>query len=432
MSDAPCAGAGPRLARVFLVALVLRAAWALYTRPVPVSDYAEYLDLAQRLVADGAYPPENFRFPGMVWFLAAVLALTGGSVAACIGATVLLATSSVAAVFVFARALHLDVRSATLAAWACALDPTFVAYAPVLGSEHLVTPFVLLGVAAAAREGWSRRRRAGMAAAAIGLATLVRGEGLFYLLPCALALVPARGAPARQRLRRALPAWIGLVAGAGLVILPWVLRNERVVGPGAGLSTSGGYAFYYARRHGAGLFYDPHAGDEGTPLDGLPPIEGNRAGWRLGLALLREDPWGRGVARAAVHTVKLYAPSSYAVHFSTRRPELAATGAYAVEPRVEAAVGPASAVCLLGACGSLALVALSVISPRLRHAAPTRAWLLLGAVVVANWLCYAVVFHGDARYRYVSQAALCVAIGVGLAHARGRPQPGEADYPGSP
>ncbi len=432
MSAPTSSGAWRGLARVVVVALLLRATWALATQPAPVSDYAEYLDLARRLVADGRYPPENYRFPGMVWFLAPVVALTGGSVGACVAASVGLATAGVVAVFVFARALLGDARAATLAAWAFALDPTFVAYAPVLGSEHLITPLVLLGVAAAAHEGWSRRRRAGAAALAIGLATLVRGEGLFYLLPCALALVPTGGAPMRERLRRALPAWAGLLAGAGLVVLPWVLRNERVVGPGAGLSTSGGYAFYYARRHGPGLFYDPHAGDEGTPLDGLPPVEGNREGWRLGLALLREDPWGRGVARAGVHTLKLHAPSSYAVHFSTRTPALAPGGAYAVEPRAAPLVGPASAVCLLGGAGALGLVALTVLLPRLRRAAPPRAWVLLGAVVVANWLCYAVVFHGDARYRYVPQAALCAAIGLGVAHARGSPRPGRPDYPGRP
>jgi drug/metabolite transporter superfamily protein YnfA len=95
-------------------------------------------------------------------------------------------------------------------------------------------------------------------------------------------------------------------------------------------------------------------------------------------------------------------------------------------------VGPASVVCLLGGAGALALVALTVLLPRLRRAAPPRAWALLGAVVLANWLCYAVVFHGDARYRYVPQAALCAVIGLGLAHARGGPRPGGPDYPGGP
>lgn len=401
---------------LFVLALAIRAAWGGYAQPIPVSDYADYLGLAERLVVEGSYPPENFRFPGMVWFLAAVLLVSGGSHGVAIAATVVLSAAGVVAAWLLFRVLWRDERVADAGAIVVALEPTFVLYAPVLGSEHLLMPLVLLGLAGAARDTWSLRWRVGTAALALGLATLTRGEALFYLLPCAIALWPATDEGGR--LRRALPAWLALGAGVALVALPWVVRNERVIGPGAGLSTSGGSAFYYGRRHGPGLFYAPHAGDEGTPLEGVSPVEGNRLGWKLGWALVREDPWGRLVARVPVHTIKLYAPSSFALHFSTRLPRLDESGAYAVAPRVAPAVGPGRAIALLGWCGVLVLVALASLSPRIRRSAPPRAWLIVGGLVVANALCYAVVFHGDARYRYVPQAALCGVAGLALARLR--------------
>lgn len=136
-----------------------------------------------------------------------------------------------------------------------------------------------------------------------------------------------------------------------------------------------------------------------------------------------EDPWGSLLGRIPAHTIRHYAPSSYAVHFSTRLPHLDASGAYAVAPRVAAVVGPASTVALLGWCLLLVAIALAVLSPRLRRSAPPRAWAILGAIVLANWLCYAVLFYGDARYRYVPEAVLCGVAGLALARVRAAPAP---------
>lgn len=402
---------------LFVLALVIRAAWGGYAQPVPVSDYADYLNLARALSVDGEYPADNFRFPGMVWFLAATLLVSGGSLGAAIAATVVLSAAGVVAAWLMFRAIWRDERVADAGGLVVALDPTFVLYAPVLGSEHLLMPLVMLGIAAAARDTWSLPWRVGTAALALGLATLTRGEALFYLLPCAVALWPA--ADEGGRLRRALPAWLALGAGVALVALPWVVRNERVLGPGAGLSSSGGPTFYYGRWHGPGLFYAPHTDNKGTPLEHVPSaVERNRLGWQLGWALMREDPWGSFVLHVGAHTIRLYAPSSYALHFSTRLSHTDETGAYAVAPRVAHVVDLASGVSLLAWCLLLVPMALAVLSPRLRRSAPPRAWLIVGGFVAANWLCYAVVFHGDARYRYVAEATLCGVAGLALARLR--------------
>lgn len=390
---------------VALVGLALRLVWCVVAQPGPVADYLGYRSMAERLLTEGTFirdgVPTAWRVPGYpaVLALAMVVSRAGLWLSAF---NALLSAAVVPLTACVAHRLRLPTRAVVVGAVAAAVMPPLVLWAPVLGSENLQVPLVL-GAIALALDPRQRRGAHVGSGALFGAAVLVRPESLVYLA-AAPVLVWASGTTARRALVRSAP----LVLTAVVVVAPWYVRNEVVVGRGVGLSSTGGMNFYLAHRPDGYGFVDPRH----TPLAGLTEDELSETGYRLGIEHLREEPFAI-VGDVAEGTVELLSPPSYAAHYSTRE-----TGRYpfpaSVPPEVE---GAARFVAVAGWIPLALVAAVGLVRLRTRP----RALASLGALLLANWACFAVVFWAMPRYRLPVEPLLCIAVGAAVALRSGSP-----------
>ncbi len=292
----------------------------------------------------------------------------------------------------FGRRLGLDERVALLAAVMVAVAPTLVMWSVVLGSENLQLPLVLCAWILSCRV--TRVVPAAVAGVVFGLVVLVRPESVFYLLAAPALLRLATGS-----WLRAVRLSVVVVSACVMVLLPWYVRNETVVGHSVGLSSTGGINFYLAHRDsGYGWVQLSH-----TPLDGLSESAASRTAFRLGWDAIAHRPLAL-VADIAYGTRELYSMPHYSVKYSTVR-----TSPY---PRYERTV-PSLAVDIGTVAADAAWIATAALLPigifALFFSAARRAALLaLLALVVANWLCFAIVFWGHARYRVAIEPILAI------------------------
>lgn len=387
-----------------VVGAIVRFGWLAYARPEPVSDFRHYLRLAISLLDTGMFGvghPSAWRLPAYPLVLAAGAAVDRDPLAL----SALTATISVAQVgltYLVAWRIFRRRSSAIVAAMTAAIAPAFVTFAPVLASEHLLAVFVLAAVGTALR---SRPNRWWIAAALTGVLTgaaiLTRGEALAYL-PVIALVVGLERAAARHGRRRSLATAATTLVAAALVVAPWVVRNERVVGHGAGLTTTGGFNFYLAHSPGGYGWRTPLP----LPLRITDELTRDEVGWRYGLRYARRHPahWWPTVRHG---THELLAPSTYAASYATVRHD---TDLGRVVARDDLGLR-ATAIDLAGRSsrwllwlGAIGLAAVGV-------------WrrtglLAVGGIAAANWVLYAVVFWAQARYRFVVDALACVAVGA--------------------
>lgn len=450
------------LAGPVVLGAALRVAWLAYARPAPVSDFAHYLRAGLGLLDTGVLGvggPSAWRLPAYPAVLAAGAVVSRDPLALA-ALTVALSTLQVGLTWWVAWRAFASRPAAAAAATAAAVAPALVTFAPVLASEHLLAVCVLGAVGAAlgrvepdrrrpnpspslgppphalARTGRSgpgrsalatpwrtgARRWSGggggsavLAGTLMGIAVLTRAEAVAYVPAVAVAVGAARWRTGGRRPGAALRAAGLAVAATALVVTPWVVRNERVVGPGTGLTTTGGFNFYLAHSPGPYGWRTPLP----PPLRTPDEVQRNRAGWRHGLRHVRDHPgdWWPTTRRG---TAALYADATYAAHFATVAPD-PVTGR--PRPRDDLALRPA-ALELAGA-GSRLLLAAGVAGLALAGRWRGAAWTAVVGIAVANWLVHAVVFWAQPRYRFVVDALACVAVGALMAgrHAR-RPPPG--------
>jgi 4-amino-4-deoxy-L-arabinose transferase-like glycosyltransferase len=391
---------------VLVVAAALRWAWLFYARPVPVSDFKHYLDVALTMLDHGFFGvggSSAWRLPAYPAFLA-IGALVSRDVFFLSALTAALSVVEVGLTYWLAL-LTFRRRSAAIAAGlVAAILPAFVTFAPVLASEHLLAVCVLGALVAALRTERWHRGMALLAGFLLGVGVLTRGEAGAYLP--AVMLVAAvsvwKALPPPRRLRAAMAAAALVVAGSAVVVAPWIARNEAVVGSGAGLSTTGGFNFYLAHSPGPYGWRAPLP----LPLQVSDEVLRNRFGWTYGLKYVREHPddW---VPTMRQGTQELLAPSSYAGFYSTvvyDRTETRFLPRTDIPARADALrlAGQSSRWLLWTALLGLLLV------PVWRK----RVWIAAVGIVLANWVVYAVVFWAQARYRFVVDALACVAVGA--------------------
>ena len=412
---------GATLLLVVMVAAVPRVLWLDYARPEPVSDFKHYLDVAINLVDAGFLGlegPSAWRLPAFPAFLAAALVFTRDTFALS-AITVALTLVQVALTYWLAWLVFRRHAAALAAGLAAALTPAFVLYSPVLASEHLLAVLVLASLIAALRSedarwpaatpvGGLRGRPArwplaALAGALLGLAVLTRGEAGAYLP--AIALVVAAGVwrtTTRRRLLTALGATALVAAALAAVVAPWIIRNETVVGAGAGLSTTGGFNFYLAHSPGPYGWRRPLP----APLQARDEIVRNDLGWRHGLQHVRDHPedW---LPTAREGTSALLGPSSYAALYATVYRDGAHPGL-----RTRDDLGLRDDAMQLAAEGSRWLLWAGLAGLLLVPVWRRRAWLAVAGITLANWLVYAVIFWAQARYRFVVDALACVAVGA--------------------
>jgi len=257
------------IALILLLALGLRLGWSL-SRPVDdasidaLPDQREYLSLARNLLDgrglqfwDGRFSATvwAFRTPGYPLFLAA----GGGNIRAARTVQALLDTSTVLAIFLLARSVAPELgrqRLGLVAAALVAVNPYLIYFSGLILSETLFTAMLVWGMVLLVHGGGGRDRSWRKTAVwlcgggLLALSVLVRPSAI--ALPVVLGIVAAfvnrsnraDFDPGRTGFRG--PLLIGLTMGLLVVaaLLPWGLRNHRILGRWVWLDTSGGFTLY--------------------------------------------------------------------------------------------------------------------------------------------------------------------------------------------
>ena len=190
-------------------------------------DSFDYARLAENLRAGHGFSadprppfrPNVLRTPVYPGFLAILLALGGRLESAGVAAGVLLSCAAVWLTRWTARRWLADARAGRLASALVALDIGAAAYANFLLTESLFVVLIVLAFACLAPppgNSASRTRAAFLAGLLVGASILCRPIALG--LPIALAI----GRPLRSA--------AVLLAGAALIVVPWVLRNQSAAG----------------------------------------------------------------------------------------------------------------------------------------------------------------------------------------------------------
>lgn len=404
----------PSAVAVVTLGAVVRLAWLAYARPEPVSDFRHYLLAGLALLDTGTFGighPSAWRLPAYPAVLAAGATVSRDPIALA-ALTVGISVAQVALTWWVAWRVFGSRPACAVAAGTAALAPAQVTFAPVLASEHLLAVCVLaaLGVAigprdavphghgTAVRPAW---RGALLAGVLLGAGALTRGEALAYLPVVMVVCAGRRWRATRSIVTGARTAAV-VVVGVALVTVPWVVRNERVVGPGVGLTTTSGFNFLLAHSPGDYGWRTP------LPLPLLVTDEATRnaLGWRYGLQYVRRHP-GDWWPTAHQGTRELLAPSTYAAHYATvaRDPD---SGRLAV--RDDLALRD-TALVLAGRTSHWVLW-LGLLGVTLVGVWRRSGWVAVVGVTLANWVLYAVVFWAQARYRFVVDALACVAVGA--------------------
>ena len=242
---------------VALLAIVIRLV------PIPAgvrplfSDERDYDRLARTLAATGRYEDEGrptaYRSVGYPAFTAAIYRVAGPRPEAVRVVQAILDGATAFLLFLLARGSGIAAARGAALLWA--FFPPAILYSRFLRPET-ATAFLLVTIAVAlSRESsLSRTRRFGVGLL-LGLAALVRSEFLLVLPMIPFVIEPGAG-----RLRRSAL----LLAGACLVIVPWVVRNAVVVGAPT-IATSVGGAFLIGNHPAATGGYAPSVPDSMRP-----------------------------------------------------------------------------------------------------------------------------------------------------------------------
>jgi 4-amino-4-deoxy-L-arabinose transferase-like glycosyltransferase len=230
------------LVALVVLALALRLVWVAYTdtEVPPLSDPQYYHATAANIAAGRGYTvalddrgfvagpegqPTAFWAPGYPFVLAPLYAVFGPDERAAKALNALAGALTIIPIFALAR--RVAGRTAGLIAAALfAVAPPLIFWTPVLFSEPLFTLGAATTLAIAL---WASERRSTLAYFLGGLSLIatafVRSQGLLLIVPTAVILWP-RPADARALARVALPA----AAGIAVLVVPWAVRNQRVMG----------------------------------------------------------------------------------------------------------------------------------------------------------------------------------------------------------
>ena len=238
---------GPRARRfptpsIWLIvgaAALIRIVWIYLSPSVPVSDWADYFNLAARLADGSGYVndvgPTAFRPVGFPLFVSLGFSVLGTSLKVAQWMNVL---ASVAAVYFTYRtaAMVWGERHARWAAAIIAITPSLILFTAVLASETLVLAAVTGGVHFLLLS-WNHDRRWAEPVAGFCFAVAALASPAFLVMPALFVLVPGR--PAMQRVR--ILAVVGIAMA--VTILPWTVRNYRQFDELIPISTNGGFNF---------------------------------------------------------------------------------------------------------------------------------------------------------------------------------------------
>lgn len=299
---------------LFLIALLPRLYVAIAWAREPVWD-GHYYDFGARRIAEGLGYSDDVILGGQtIWHpwchypvgYSAFLGLfyrvfgSGPAVAPIVNA----ATGALLALVTHRLARHaLSCNRARIAGLLVATNPGLIIYAALLMTEPLAALGLVTSAWLLARDVQAKPLRGALLAGiALGLTTLVRPQSI--LCAPALGLIAFAGnAPVRTRVRRALLTVAIALPMAFVVVLPWTVRNCRVMDGCAFVSTNAGWNLAIgAFPRATGRFETLRA------TDGCPVVTGqvqqDRCWMNEGLAWIRKDPvkWLGLVPKKLSHT----------------------------------------------------------------------------------------------------------------------------------
>lgn len=275
------------IAGAVLLALLLRLLALSWHWLYPLSgDEAAFFEQARTFVqGKGYHDLELMRGPLYPLFLAVVFRIFGAEVTAARIAQLLLSVGTVPLLYLWVRLRHGE-RAGRIAAVLGALFFPFALQPTLLLTETLF--LFLLALAMVTLEyGCLRpdRKLAFLSGVLFGLVALTRSTGLPWVVLAAVGLgwYGSRGGDHRKRSK----GWFlaGLVlAGAGLVILPWTVRNVLTYRAFILIDTTGATNLW--------LDNDPELGRDRVKAELLRYPEGERQGLSLrrGLEAIRRHP----------------------------------------------------------------------------------------------------------------------------------------------
>jgi len=299
---------------VGLVALLPRLFVAIAWAKEPVWDGHYYHYGATRIAAGLGYSEDVMIAGHAVWkpwchypvglsgFLGFVYKIFGSSIVVAPVVNAVLGALLVVLVHRLAR-FCLSENRARIAAALAALHPGLIAYSAVVMTEPLAALLLVLAAWLRARVG-ARWYGLALVGLALGLATLVRPSSLL----AAPLFVLTGGRPLWRPLLHAL-----VVTGVCvLCVLPWTLRNCRVMDGCAFVSTNGGWNLAIGAISDSGRFDTLRASD-GCPIV-TGQVQQDRCWAEVGRARIREAPgrWLGLVPKKLGHT---YDHESFAVEY---------------------------------------------------------------------------------------------------------------------
>ena len=240
---------------VLLAALALRLGYAM-TRPVDdaaidqLPDQREYLDVAHSLLSGEGFSFVDRRFEQRVYAhrtpgYPLLLAAAGANVQAARILQACIDTSTVFAVFLLARR-WLSYKASVIAAALVAFNPFLVYFSSLVLTETLFTAMLAWGMYFITSHRAFPWLAGGIILAA---STLVRPGAL--PLPVILAVLGALATRStNRRTDRPYHRWWSLPVGTSmllltiLMLLPWAIRNHRVLGQWVWTSTNAGITRY--------------------------------------------------------------------------------------------------------------------------------------------------------------------------------------------
>ncbi len=226
-----------------LIALVLRAGWALSVPVIPVSDSNAYDVFAQNIASGAGYgwrPGELTAFwaVGTAAFYALIYSCFGHSYVPIVMLNIMVGLGTVALAMSLARR-WLGPVPAVLTGWILAFWPQMIQFTTILASELLFNFCVLAAFWMATMPGWKWLPRS--------VATGIFLAASAYIRPAALLLAPLvflQEALIQRRPARAVAACAVSCVVMIALILPWSLRNLQVFDRFVLVSTNAGANFW--------------------------------------------------------------------------------------------------------------------------------------------------------------------------------------------
>ncbi len=390
--------------------------WALYLIPrallilldvQPWSDAAYYFERASELAAGQGYispegRPTAFWPPG--WPLALSLAFKafGASVPVVGLFNLLFAGLSAALLLMLARRISGSELAARLALLLLAVYPNNAAYVPLALTEVFYTTLLLaICWLLVEQRNWLWLAGAGLL---LGVATLVKAQTLL-VVPLVLGIALLRAPRLWAALPRTVAAGLGLAAFVALVVAPWSLRNERVLGELVLVSTNGGATLATgnnANAHGGYVDWDPAFRALYARRLQLGEIAFDAEAKRLGADWIKANP-GQFAALMPIKFAKLWGPDGEAV-WNYQKGAASYDRHVWLYTAVRAANQAWYWLLLFGFAAALVVQ----VRQRQRAGTPLADWWMLPYGIAAYPTAISLVFSGQTRFHYPAMPFIAI------------------------